>query len=267
MENVTQEQFLALGAIGLAIIGVAVLVSFAIMAGTLKLSISWIGNSTPSFFACCGWLLGISFVNCFLIYGTLIVFGQNATLLVTPLTWFVTLYMISTAADCGLIRAFGIWMTNSILSTIGIVALIFVCMIPLAIIGAGVETASDNLDNEFENVEAMMADIDTQMDELDQLDLPEATNVGFQEVQFGDSIDQDDEVIEEPVVKESASTESAPTETARNEFRSKVAVELAETSPRSSVKPKSQPKQTRGSKPKNVRRAADGSMVNPFFQD
>jgi hypothetical protein len=236
MEHVTSEQILALGSIGIAVIGAAVLFSFAIMAGTLKLSISWIGNRTPSFLSCCGWLLAISFVNCFFVYGTLIVFSPTALLLVTPLTWFVTLYMIATAADCGLIRAFGIWITNSVLSTIGIVALFFVCTIPLAIMGAGVETASDSVENKFNNAEAMASDAKS----------PAATHVKFREVPFDDSTDQDDPV-------------SAPMETSGIPAKSKAVSELGKTSRDTSVRPKGQPIR--------IRRAADGSKVNPFFQD
>ena len=245
MENVTQEQFLALGAVGIAILGAAALACLAIMAGTLKLSISWIGNRTPSFLSCCGWLLAISFVNCLLVYGTLILFNQTALLLVTPLTWFVTLYMLATAADCGMFRALGVWISHSILSTIGIVALIFVCAIPLAFIGGGLENASSNFGMDFNDVDAAWADNNSQGEPLDQTRLADENNVGIREVQFRDPRNQNEGANELPVSRASVPPSAS----------------------RTSVQPKRQTRRASDSKPRKARRAADGSMVNPYFQD
>ena len=255
MENVSPEQIVAMGVIGFVVIGVAILFMFALMAGTLKLSIAWLGKSSPSYLACFGWLLAITFVNSFIIYGTLIVFGQTALILATPLTWAVTLYMLSSAANCGLIRAFGIWIVNSILATIGIVAIAFVMTIPLAIIGAGVQAGGENLQAEFDEMDQMMEDLDAQMEELEKIEIPETTNVGFQ------SPEQTQSQVEEQLDRVRSSE--------RTKLSEQKKIELFEqAAPSRQMKPKSKPRRSlkTGSK-KKARRAADGTTLNPFFQN
>ncbi|QEG02507.1 hypothetical protein Mal15_66280 [Stieleria maiorica] len=240
-QDIPQEQYLALGAIGFAIIGAVLFVTFAMMAGTLKLSIAWLGKASPSYLACFGWLLAITFVNCFLVVGTQSLFGETAVLLVTPLTWFVTLYMVSTAANCGLFRALGIWIVNSFLSAFGMAAIILVALIPFSILGAGLDVGGDRLQAEFEKVDAMIAELDEQQQTLDQIEVPEIVEVSFpseedaEPSQPSESIDAD------------ATDQKTP------------AASTIRIKPRSSVRP-DRPTVT-------PRRAADGSMVNPFFEN
>ena len=259
MESFTQEQFLALGLVGFVILGIAMLVSFAMMAGSLKLCISLVGNITPSYIACVGWLLAITCVNGFVAFGTLAVFGQTAMLLAVPLTWFLTLYMVSTAAECGLLRAFVIWLANSVLSTVGLVAIMFVMTIPLAMIGAVARAGMDDDQAEVVQAERAMAEMDPQNEAPDRLNLPVATRVGFQP---------------------GAGIESAPNEGRADEPDNAVifvqALEMTKQSfaaaePVDTTQPESQADskamEQLPRKPAKSRRAPDGSMINPFFQD
>ena len=166
---------MALGAVGFTILGVALLFSFVVMAGTLKLSIKWIGNKNPSFIACFGWLLAITFVNAFIGFASHVMLGPFGGLLALPLTIFSTLYIISMAAECDLLRAFGIWLVNSLLSTIGLIVIVFAAAIPLAAIGAMAKPGEDALQTQFDEVDEMMADLDAQMKELDSMQFPEPT--------------------------------------------------------------------------------------------
>ena len=253
MDNITQEQILALGLIGFSILGFALLATLLVMAGTLKLSIGWLGNRSPSFLACLGWLLAISFVNCFIVFGTMVTLGEGATLLVTPLTWFVTLYMVSVAADCGLFRAFGIWIVNSILSTVGLVAIMFVAAIPLAMIGAGANVAGENLQAEIEKVEQMMAESERKLDELDSVEFPEISEVKFEPQKRDDP----------PTLAETVD----PPRRDRKPDRLESAQSRGPSSSAESGFP-SRPKAAVPSTPKaKPRRAQDGSTINPFFQN
>lgn len=255
METINQEQFLALGALGIAIVGAVLLVSFAVMAGTFKLSVAWLGKSSPSYLACFGWMLAITFVNSFLVFGAMIVFGEVAAMMVTPLTWFVTLYMVSTAANCGLMRAFGIWLVNSFLSGIGLAAIAFVVTIPLAIIGAGVNAGGENLQAEFDKVDAMMADLDSQMEELEQFDFPQTTEVSFP---TETSIDDDSIPTGDGDQVENDTSDEALHDSEPTPVTSSTASDRAV---------QHQPRKTSPSRPVQTRRAADGSTINPFFQD
>ncbi|WP_182868962.1 hypothetical protein [Stieleria mannarensis] len=240
-QDIPQEQFLALGAIGFAIIGAVLFVTFAMMAGTLKLSIAWLGKASPSYLACFGWLLAITFVNCFLVVATQSLFGETAVLLVTPLTWFVTLYMVSTAADCGLLRAFGIWIVNSFLSAFGLAAVLLLVLIPLSILGAGLDAGGDRLQAEFEKVDAMMAELDEQQQTLDQIEIPEIVEVNF------------------PSEEDAESSQPGESNDADPTDQNRKAASTIRFMPRSNDRP--------DRTTVTPRRAADGSLVNPFFEN
>lgn len=255
MENISQEQLMAIGIAGFAIIGVAILVSFLLMAGTLKLSISWLGNSSPSFVVCLGWLFAIAFVNSFVAFSAMAIAGQGAMLIATPLTWFVTAYMISSAANCGLLRGFGIWIVNSILSSIGLVVIVLIAAIPFAIIGAGVQAGGENLQAEFEQVEEMMAEMDEQLqtlEELESMELPEVTEVHLQAAIEDQPVEADDP---QPAAEEPSN------HSLQSVFGTRDAASES-TSPQRSTK--RQPTPVHKAKPS---RAADGSTLNPFFQN
>ena len=237
MESISQEQILALGAVGIIIMAVAAIVALAVMAGTLKLSISLLGGSSPSYLACVGWLLGITFVNSFIIVGTITCFGQGAALLATPLTWFVTLYMVSSAADCGLFRAFGIWIVNSILSTIGLVAVVFVLMIPLAMLGAVVDNETANLEAQFQAVEAQLDNVNEEQTQLERVGELVGDTPGLE---IGETTE---------VSLKSGSSSQA----------------LSPAPP--SQKPKSSRQRSTPTRSTAPARAADGTTINPFFQN
>lgn len=236
METISPEQFLALGAITIAIIGGVLLTTFALAAGSLKLSIHWIGNATPGFFACFGWLVAMYFVNAFLAVAAQDLLGQVGVLIAIPLTWFVTLYMIAHVANCGLFRAFGIWIVNGILNVIGLVAIFFFVLIPLVAMvpdpDKGAQAEVHDVEEMLAEMEAQMQELDTQMETLDQMETPEIKQVHFEP---------------EQTVTETRTSESTVTPSA----------EPTKVTPVPASRPRT----------KTVRRAADGSMVNPFFQD
>lgn len=271
MENISQDQFLALGAVGLAIFAIAFLVSFLIMAVTMKLSIKWIGNSSPSIIACFGWLLAMTFVNGFIMFASGAVLGQMGGLLALPLTLFATLYMYSMAAECDLLRAFGIWTVNSLLSSIGLIAVAFVAAIPLAMIGAGAQAGGEGMQADFQEVEKMMADLDAQMKEIDAMEFPEPTNVSFEvgdeyELQEGDEYEfqegdgDTDFQLNGPSGEVSTAEVMPPTTEAP---KSSVQSTGTESASELTAQPKSRPSRQKPA----PRRAPDGSTINPFFQD
>ncbi|MCS7470729.1 hypothetical protein NZK35_29095 [Stieleria sp. ICT_E10.1] len=238
METISPEQFLALGAVTLAMIGGILLTTFALAAGSLKLSIHWIGNASPGYLACFGWLVAMYFVNGFIAVAAQDLLGQAGVLIAIPLSWFVTLYMTAHLANCGLFRAFGIWIVNGILNAIGCVVIFFFVLIPLLTMipdpDKGSQAEIQDVDEMLTEMEAQMQDFDSQMNALDQMEIPEIKQVHFEPEQTATETRNS-----EPTVAPTPSTK--PTKVA----------------PVPSSRPRT----------KTVRRAADGTMVNPFFQD
>jgi hypothetical protein len=189
-------------------------------------------------------LLGISFVNCFLVYGTMVLFGNLASLMVTPLSWFLTLYMVSMAADCGLFRAFGIWFANSVLSTLGLLAVVLVALIPLAMLGAGsgVDWGGEQAEVEGPGEGTLTAAPDAELETPDAADLQDATPVNFQTDQTSVSIELGESPSREP------SATAPPTQP-------------------NADKESEKPKPSAFRSWTKSRQAADGSTINPFFQD
>ncbi|PAY19666.1 hypothetical protein CKO51_10050 [Rhodopirellula sp. SM50] len=238
METISPEQFLTLGAITLAIIGGILLIVFVLAAGSLKLSIHWFGNASPGFLACFGWLVAMYFVNGFIAVAAQDLLGQIGVLLALPLTWYVTLSMIAHAANCGLLRAFWISTVNALLNFFGLVAVFFLVLVPLAAMvpdpDKGSQAEIHDVDEMLAEMEQQMQELDSQIETLDQMEIPEIKQVHF-----------------EP---EQAATETRDLESSE--------------APKSVTKPKKlAPVAPSHDQTKTPRRAADGSMVNPFFQD
>ena len=259
METATSfdaEQFLALGAAGIAIFLLAFVLIFAIMTVALKLSIKWIGNRNPSFLACFGWMFAMMFLNLFILVVSVEVFGQFGGLLATPITWAATIYMMSTAGDCGLLRGFGIWITQSFLSGVGAFIILLGLSIPFAILGAGVQSAEGNLQAQFDEIDQLIKE--TEDLESGRSNVPESTPVGFPAGESsnpwmtgGEREESDRSIID--VASDEPSSPDSP----------------APRPPQSySVDP---PRQSppHGAAPATLRPsrlAPDGSTLNPFFQ-
>ncbi len=232
------EPFLALGAAGIAILLLGVVLIVATMAGALQLSIRWIGNRTPGFLSCLGWIIAIAFVNLFLVTSALSGFGPAGGLLATPLTWGVTIYMLASAGDCGLLRGFGIWIAQSFLSGIGSFFVVLVMAVPFAMLGVGVQSVEGNLQAEFDELDKML---DAEGVSEDGFNGPQPTPVGFP---VGET--NNPRISEEP----SGGNEND----AADPRRSSVPPTAAPASRSRKQKPRARP-----------RRAADGSVLNPFF--
>lgn len=288
-QQITMEQVLAIGAVGISILLIALAVLLLVTAGTLKLSMKWIGNRSPSYLACVGWLIAIGFVNAFIFSVGVSLMGDPGALLATPVTWFATAYMIASAADCGLFRGFAIWFVNSMLSGIGIVAVAMVLVIPLAMTGAGLDASSANLQAEFDKADQMIREMEAEMAELEGIEIPETQTVGFSsgetsnpwlDHQTPDEQDSGGKASGSDVPDSAGAGPNLSTDTDR-------ASTPPVQQPRTVATPSQrdgardaffvpEPQQTRvrttpgrsseGSSAK-PRRAADGSMLNPFFQD
>ncbi|KAA5544551.1 hypothetical protein FYK55_09525 [Roseiconus nitratireducens] len=256
METISQEQILAIGITGLVIIGVAMVVTLAVMAGTLKLCIALIGNRNPSYLACIGWLIAIGFMNAFIVTTAWSVFGRGAVLLATPLTWFVTLYLISTAADCGLLRAFGIWFANSILGTIGLIAVMFVMSIPLAMFGANMEGKMKQIKSQMQTAQNAASQQEGPFDP----DLASNPRDGGSQsgAASGGGLKKKTEQPDISVVRHDAVSKANATTTDAVTKQQRATV----PKPRPMVKAKPRPTPRPA-----IKRAPDGTQLNPFFQN
>lgn len=162
---------MAAGVVAFAIIGVFLLLAFLYCAGSLRLSTALLGNKKPKYMACLGWVLATAFINTFITALFVVVFGQGATILVMPLCFCITLYIITIAADCGWIQAFAIHILNCFLSTVGIVLLLIGLTIPLAAIGAATSDGHASSRQATSEIE--------QPSDANQDDLPQATPVNL----------------------------------------------------------------------------------------
>ncbi|WP_231743917.1 hypothetical protein [Stieleria neptunia] len=178
------------------------------------------------------------FVNGFIAVAVQDMLGQLGALIAIPLTFFVTLYMIAHVANCGLFRAFGIWIVNFILNVIGSFVVVIFAIIPLLAMvpdpDKGSQAEIHSVDEMLAEMEQQMQELDSQIETLDQTKIPEIKEVQFE-------------------------SEQAVTETRNSE---------STVTPQSFAKPKQlAPVAPSNEQTKTPRRAADGSMVNPFFQD
>ncbi len=243
------EQFLALGAAGIAVVLLGGVLILAIMAWTLQLSIRWIGNRTPGFLACLGWIFAIGFMNLFMVATSMSVLGPAGGLLATPLTWGVTIFMLASAGDCGLLRGFGIWVAQSFLSGIGIFFVVLLMAIPFAMLGAGMQSIEGNPQTHFDQ---MLEDTEGLAE--GEFNGPQSTPVGFPAEDGTNPWFVDDEA--------GGSDTAEPMPSAGED-------EESGTLPATPFPVPSAPvpaARSRESPPSaSPRRADDGSILNPFF--
>ena len=238
METINPEQFLTLGAISIAIVGVVVLASFALMVGSLKLAISFLSDASPGYLACFGSMVAVYFINSFIVVVANDLLGITGILLALPVTCFVAIHSIRRLANCGVLSALCISFIHSILYAVGMLVMIALILVPLAALvpdsDKGAQAEIHDVDEMLTEMEAQMQELDSQRETLDQMEIPEIKQVHFEP---------------EQTVTETRNSETtfAPTPSAEPARRVPV--------------PSSRPRT------KTVRRAADGSMVNPFFQD
>lgn len=261
-EDFSQEAFLAMGVAGLLIVGVAILVAFVVMVGSLKLSIKWVGGKDLSLVACFGWLCSIAFVNSFVMVGFTTVFGQAAGLIAMPVTWFTTLYMLSVAADCGLVQALGVWIVNAILGTVGMFAVILMMIIPLAMIGSSVQGTADSAAAETtENVANHHIDANT----AESSAAPEATPVVLQSRQATSESESRPDANENAGNRTEADDSQVKTKPSPVErTRSRRSKPIERTPVPKQVIPSGATPSTKDSE---LPKAGDGSTLNPFFKN
>ncbi|QDV42972.1 hypothetical protein Enr13x_28240 [Stieleria neptunia] len=94
---------------------VAVLITIA----SYRRSILWLGDASPGYLACAGWLLGMSVANVLLIVIPAILMGQAGKEIIMLFVFFMTVYWTSCAAKCGLTQSIFILMVHSCLSVLG----------------------------------------------------------------------------------------------------------------------------------------------------
>ncbi|MCC9599631.1 hypothetical protein LOC67_03585 [Stieleria sp. JC731] len=232
MEQFSDEQWMMLGTTGIVVILVVSLLAFLVMAGSLKLCFSMIGNRSPSFLACIGWLIAIIFVNMTIssVAGaTLGPFGYLASL---PVTWFAASYMISMAGECGLLRAFAIWIANGFVSTFGIILVVLGTLVPLGMLGG---FSSEGLQAQLKAMEEQMQAAENESGFGQAIELDDTTPVVFEQA------------IEVPAVN----TPAQDRDSNHTEGPAPQAISVPAAQPQIKSSPK---------------RANDGSTLNPFFQ-
>jgi hypothetical protein len=248
------ETFLALGAAGIAILLLGTVLVIAIMAWSLQLSIRWIGNRTPGFLASLGWIIAIGFVNLFIVSVGYSALGPAGSLLATPLTWGVTIFMLASAGDCGLLRGFGIWIAQSFLSGIGVFLVMLATAIPFAMLGAGMQSIDGNLQTQFDQIDSMLDD--TEAFSEDSFSGPQPTPVGFPAGEGTNPWFSDDEA--------GGSDTAAPVPSAGDDAASETVPATPFPVP-PAPSPAPAPRLRESPPSASPRRAADGSMLNPFF--
>ena len=236
METINPEQFLTLGAISIAIVGVVVLASFALMVGSLKLAISFLSDASPGYLACFGSMVAVYFINSFIVVVANDLLGITGILLALPVTCFVAIHSIRRLANCGVLSALCISFIHAILYAVGMIVMIALVLVPLAALvpdpDKGSQAEIHDVDEMLAEMDAQMQELDTQMETLDQMEIPEIKQVPFE-------------------------SEQTATETRTSDSTVTPSAEPTKVTPVPASRP---PTET-------VRRAADGSMVNPFFQD
>ncbi len=98
----------------------AVLITIA----SYKRCITWFGDATPGYAACCGWMLGIAVSNFILVYAFSALMGPAGGRVLLLFACFLSVYWTSCAAKCGLMQSVFILFAHTIFSGLG-TALIF----------------------------------------------------------------------------------------------------------------------------------------------
>lgn len=242
------EDLLALGAIFIVVFAVLAVLALFMMAWTLQLAAGMIGTK-PTYLGCVGTLLGISAINGAIIAIGQVSLGAENAWMVAPVTWFVTVFMVAKLADCGLIKGFFIWIVNSFFATLGMVVLMMVTLIPIAMLGGGLEST-------FQELAAKMEAQDSE----EAFDFETGDGPGLQSVGYGPSSN--------PFGSDSDEDES-PSDLSNAFFESDEPAEFSQETeseqPAGGVATRSGTTAKKNPTPVQPRRAKDGSTLNPFF--
>ncbi|MEL6107414.1 MAG: hypothetical protein AAFU85_15345 [Planctomycetota bacterium] len=239
------EDLFALGAVFLVVFAVVAVLALFMMAWTLQIAAGMIGTK-PSYLGCVGTLLGIASINGAIVFIGQVSLGAENAWMVVPVTWFITVFMVAKLADCGLIKGFFIWIVNSFFATFGMIALMTVALIPIAMIGGGLESTFEEL--------AAKVEADDSGDDfgLEAQEVPGFQQVGYETSNpFGSDGREDD-------------SSSNPSDAF---FQSDDSAEYGQPTEQESVDSGSTRSDEGVNSPAPVkpRRAKDGSTLNPFF--
>ncbi|MCD0458358.1 hypothetical protein [Roseiconus lacunae] len=237
MDQFSNEQFLAIGAVGITIAIGMLLVILLVLAGSLKLCCSMIGNRTPTYLGCVGWTIAIGVINMTIasVGGTSL--GPLGYLIAVPITWFATAYMLSVAGECSILRGFGIWIANGFVSTIGVGLVVLCACVPLAVIGGFSE---EGLRAQMDGMDQTAGSSDATFEGEFEYPIQDATPVVFE---AGDDVPQQFDPFFAP------EPDDLPKSSSNDSQRPVVTPPVPQ--PRTPYKPK---------------RANDGSTLNPFFK-
>ena len=167
------EDLLTLGATFLFFLAVFCCLGLLLASWTLQLAAGMLGTR-PSFLASVGTTMGIGLANTAIVGCAQITLGPEQAWMVAPVTWFVTVFLVSKLADCGLIKGFFIWILNAIFATLGFVVLMLVTLIPISMMG-------DGFAEPFQELAAKMEQVEAEDDwEIQTETLPEVQNASFQ---------------------------------------------------------------------------------------
>lgn len=169
------EALMGFGMVAIAIAIGALVLTIAMLGLTFKWAVIVAGNSNPSFLSACGWFLGITLMTNFIQYAGARMGGPMGALLASLLALFVSLYMISSVANCGLFRAFLVSLTHAgfmfLVMMVLLLPLVFVAKMyaPIGPDGKPDFTFGHELDNQFAEIDEMTSEMDRQMADLDKM--------------------------------------------------------------------------------------------------
>ena len=231
LESLPVDEVLAIGAIALTVIAGLLLIFFFITVASFKMAVSWIGNQSPGWFASAGWVIAISMISSFISLVTVDLMGSFGAIIGAPINWYITLYMISSAGDCGMWQAFKISCAQALFSGISLTGICIAGFLVLSSVAPNLDEKLADFESEMKGLEAQMAEIDSMTAEMEGYEGFQAGSV--QEVQF-----------------------NGPTDESTDQSTGAPSVVPAPKSKPASVAP-----------PVKVKRRADGTTSNPFFQD
>ncbi len=169
------EALMGFGMVAIAIAIGALVLTIAMLGLTFKWAIIVAGNNNPSFLSACGWIVGISFTTNLLQYAGAQLGGAGGAILASLLAIFVSLYMVSTVANCGLFRAFLVSLTHCGFMFLALLVImlpmVFVAKMyaPIGPDGKPDFTFGHELDNQFAEIEVMNEEMNRQMAELEKM--------------------------------------------------------------------------------------------------
>jgi hypothetical protein len=260
MDTIPQEQLMTIGLVGLVIAAFFFIVVFVVMTGCFKVAVSLIGNRSPTFLASAGWLFLITFLSFGVSYTAYVIGGNGGVFVATPLVWFIPLYMISTAGDCGLFRAFCINIVYSLMTVFSLGLLFFLVTLPITVLGWGRDATRGEMqaktDGEAASIESFA--------ELGGDSQPQVNPVALEDSSVDDLFFRDSA----PAEPEVAQTEAATVPPTRIEPGPEQAGAASKEQTKAATS-ESLPKKHRDGvrQRRRAKRMSDGTQLNPFFQD